>query len=97
MTTIETLLKMILSSLDDDNRSTRNYVCKLFLIILNSYGKELDKDHLHKLYRIRYVMLRRFENLSKIIIKPINNGEKHFIPILVIKIHAFIKNYSSRY
>ena len=50
MTTIETLLKMILSSLDDDNRSTRNYVCKLFLIILNSYGKALDKDHLHKLY-----------------------------------------------
>ncbi len=50
MTTIESLLKMMLSSLDDDNRSTRSYVCKLFLIILSSYGKALDKDQLHKLY-----------------------------------------------
>lgn len=50
MSTIDNLIKMMLSSLDDDNRSTRNYVCKLFLIILSSYGKQLDKDQLHKLY-----------------------------------------------
>ena len=50
MSTIESLLKMMLSSLDDDNRSTRNYVCKLFLVILSTYGVKLDKDQLHKLY-----------------------------------------------
>lgn len=41
---------MMVSSLDDDNRSTRNYVCKLFFIVLSLYGSKLDKDQLHKLY-----------------------------------------------
>jgi dynein assembly factor 5, axonemal len=50
MSTIESLIKMMMSSLDDDNRSTRSYVCKLFLLILGLYGKKLDKDQLHKLY-----------------------------------------------
>lgn len=48
--TLNELLKMMLSSLDDDNRQTRLYVCKIFYIILNSYGKIFDKDQLHKLY-----------------------------------------------
>ncbi|RNA10266.1 dynein assembly factor axonemal-like, partial [Brachionus plicatilis] len=47
---IDKLLKMMLSSLDDDNKSTRLYVSRVFIIILNNYGKSLEKDQLHKFY-----------------------------------------------
>ncbi|CAF0872331.1 unnamed protein product [Brachionus calyciflorus] len=49
-TNLDKLLKTMLSCLDDDNKSTRLYVSRIFLMILNYYGKILDKDQLHKLY-----------------------------------------------
>ena len=38
------------SCLDDDNKSTRLYVCKLFSILFNNYSKRFTKDQLHLLY-----------------------------------------------
>lgn len=48
--TLDSMLKMMLSCLDDDNKSTRLYVCRIFFMILKYYGKRLEKDQLHKLY-----------------------------------------------
>lgn len=47
---VDKLIKMMLSSLDDDNKSTRLYVSRVFLMTLDYYGHRLDKDQLHKLY-----------------------------------------------
>ena len=40
----------MMSCLDDDNKSTRLYVAKIFLILLNNYRSRLSKDQLHLLY-----------------------------------------------
>jgi len=50
ISTIEGLLTLLTSVLDDDNKTTRLYVCKIYYIILKHFGKELSKDDLHKLY-----------------------------------------------
>jgi dynein assembly factor 5 len=50
LTTIENLIKVMITVLDDDNKSTRLYVCKIYLVILKYFGSILHKDHLHKLY-----------------------------------------------
>ncbi len=50
LTTIENLLTLLVSVLDDDNKSTRLYVCKIYHVILKHFGALLSKDHLHKLY-----------------------------------------------
>lgn len=47
---IDKMIKMLLSTLDDDNKSTRLYVARVFLMALDYYGHRLDKDQLHKLY-----------------------------------------------
>ena len=47
---VEKVIKMMLSTLDDDNKSTRLYVTRVFLMALDYYGQRLDKDQLHKLY-----------------------------------------------
>ena len=39
-----------MSCLDDDNKSTRLYVSKLFIILLNNYSQRFSKDQLHLLY-----------------------------------------------
>lgn len=48
--TIDSLKKMMLSCLDDDNKSTRLYASKILVILLTNYGRALDFDELHKLY-----------------------------------------------
>jgi dynein assembly factor 5 len=48
--TLNNLYKQMISTLDDENKSTRLYVCKIFLLILKNYGDQFDKDQLHKLY-----------------------------------------------
>ena len=48
--TLDSFLKAMLATLDDDNKSTRLYVSKIVYILLSSYGKRFDKDQLHKLY-----------------------------------------------
>lgn len=48
--TIEGLITQLIGVLDDDNKSTRLYVCKIYYIILKHFGKMLSKDLLHKLY-----------------------------------------------
>ena len=40
----------MLSALDDENKSTRLYVCKIVSLILSNFGSQLDKDQLHRLY-----------------------------------------------
>jgi dynein assembly factor 5 len=40
----------MMSCLDDDNKSTRLYVCKLFIILFNNYRTRFTKDQLHLLY-----------------------------------------------
>ena len=47
---VENLLKLMSSTLDDDNKLTRLYVCKIIARLLTFYGRALDKDQLHKLY-----------------------------------------------
>ena len=48
--TLDQLFKLIQSCLDDDNKSTRFYACKIFLNVLHTFGARFDKDKLHKLY-----------------------------------------------
>jgi dynein assembly factor 5 len=48
--TLDSLFKTILACLDDDNKSTRFYACKIFLNVLSAYGDRFDRDQLHKLY-----------------------------------------------
>ncbi len=50
LSTIEGLLTLLTSVLDDDNKTTRLYVCKIYYIILKYFGQKLSKDDLHKLY-----------------------------------------------
>ncbi len=40
----------MISILDDENKSTRLYVCKIYFFILKYFGNILEKDQLHKLY-----------------------------------------------
>lgn len=48
--TLEKLLSMMSSNLDDDNKQTRLYVCKTLLVLLCLHGRKFSKDQLHKLY-----------------------------------------------
>ena len=48
--TLDALIKIMLTCLDDDNRSTRLYACNIFLHALSMYGARYDYDQLHKLY-----------------------------------------------
>ena len=50
LSTLEQLVKLMVSILDDDNKNTRLYVCKIYLILLKNFGNILEKDLLHKLY-----------------------------------------------
>ena len=47
---VENVVKLMTATLDDDNKLTRLYVCKILSLVLNSFGQMLDKDQLHKLY-----------------------------------------------
>lgn len=50
LATIENLIKLLISVLDDENKSTRLYICNIYHIILKHFGPDLSKDLLHKLY-----------------------------------------------
>lgn len=50
LVTIENLLTLLVSVLDDDSKATRLYVCKIYHVILKHFGGLLSKDHLHKFY-----------------------------------------------
>lgn len=50
LATIENLIKLLVSVLDDDNKSTRLYICNIYHIILKHFGSMLSKEQLHKLY-----------------------------------------------
>jgi dynein assembly factor 5, axonemal len=48
--TLNNLSKIALSCLDDENKSTRLYSCKIFIVLLYNYGQRMSKDELHKFY-----------------------------------------------
>lgn len=48
--TLDSFTKQILACLDDDNKTTRLYACKIFVIALTYFGQLLSIDQLHKFY-----------------------------------------------
>jgi dynein assembly factor 5 len=60
--TVDAILKQMLSTLDDENKLTRVYTCKILNIILINNNNKLTLDQLHKMYT---EMIKRLDDNSE--------------------------------
>ena len=58
---VEDLLTQMLSTLEDDNKSTRVASCRVLAQLFSSYGDLLDQDRLHNVYP---KLLKRLDDSS---------------------------------
>ena len=73
----------MVSTLDDENKNTRLYVCKFFLLILTNSGEQFDKDQLHKLYP---ELIKRLDDQSEDI-------RNEILSVFSVYIDCLNKNY----